>query len=124
MAHAFAHKLSFHASLVLEEEFLAAVFAEIDAAVLRLEMFRVEYLVADQVQCQRLNQHRAERLDEVERQRPASILRGMEKAQRGVKPVRVNEGHCLGVKQRRAEGNAGIDRIERRASGTALEGEL
>src|SRR2546428_8835556 len=103
MADGLGEELLFHTPLILEKEFSAAVIVKITTAIPLLKVVWLENLVAEKVQCQSLNEHRAEWLDEIERQRPASILRGVQGAQRGVEAMRVEESHCLLVEKSRAE---------------------
>src|SRR5256885_2132028 len=82
VSRASARYLQFHATLILQEELFAAVVVEIDAAVARFKMPGLEYFVAEQVQCQRLDEHGSERLHQVQRQAPAAILGGVQRPQR------------------------------------------
>ena len=121
---ALGKELALHSALVLQDELLATVLVEIDPAVAGLEMVGVEDLVAEEVQGQGLDQDRPEGLHEVQGQRPAAILGGVEQAEGRVQAVGVKEGHGFGVKESGAEGDAGVDGVEGRAGGAALEGEV
>src|SRR5437016_2990125 len=97
MFHALGQELAFHAPLVLKDEFLAALLVEINAAVLRFEVFGIENLVAEEIQGQRFNENGPERFDEIEGQGPAAVLDGVEESQRGIEPVGVNESNGFGI---------------------------
>src|SRR5262245_48089793 len=80
--------------------------------------------MAEEVKGERLDQQGPKRLEEVQRQAPAAVFGGMQQAQRGVEAVAVDEGDGLVVNERRAEGDAGIDGIERRTRTAPLEREV
>src|ERR1039458_5315691 len=110
-----------HAALVLEEELLAAFLVEIGPAVPGLEMVRVEDLVAEEVQGEGFDEDGPEGFEEVQGEGPAAILGGVEEAEGGVEAVGVKEGDSFGVKEGGAEGDAGVDGVEGRAGGAAVD---
>ena len=67
-------ELTFHPTLVLQEELFAALLVEVRAAVPGLEMVRVEDLVAEEVQGEGFDEDGPEGFEEVQSQRPPAIL--------------------------------------------------
>ena len=90
-------ELALHAPLVLEEEFLTAIFVEINASILRLKVFGIENLVAEEVEGQGFDKNWPEWFDEVQGEGPSAIFGGVEKSQRGIQAVRMNESDGFAV---------------------------
>jgi len=124
VADGFAEELAFHAALVLEEEFSAAVGVEEAAAVAGFEVVVVEDAMGEEVEGEGFDQGGSEGFDQVECEGPAAVVGRMEGAEGGVEPVCVAEGGGFAVEEGGGEGDAGVDGVERGPGGAAFEGEL
>lgn len=124
VADGFAEELAFHAALVLEEEFSAAVGVEEAAAVAGFEVAVVEDAMGKEVEGEGFDQGGAEGFDQVECQGPAAVVGRMEGAEGGVEAVCVAEGGGFAVEEGGGEGDTGVDGVEWGSGGAAFEGEI
>ena len=121
MAAVFTLELAIDPAFVLEKKDAPAFFGEVTAAFLRFETGVIDHFVGEKIQSESLHEHGPEGFDQIQSQGPTPVFRRVQSAERGIESVGMNGRNHLRVKNAGAEGDAGIDRVMRRARGPAFK---